>query len=141
MSAHDNAALRPAIILSETDAERITDLALSAQARVPKVADLLLEEIDRADVRPDADTPADIAGMGAEVEFVDLSHGETRTVTLVYPAEADISAGRVSILTPVGAGLLGLRPGQSIQWPDREGRERELRIVSVRRAGQAGARP
>lgn len=141
MSPHDNAALRPAIILSETDAERITDLALSAQARVPKVADLLLEEIDRADVRPDADTPADIAGMGAEVEFVDLSHGETRTVTLVYPAEADISAGRVSILTPVGAGLLGLRPGQSIQWPDREGRERELRIVSVRRAGQAGARP
>lgn len=141
MSVHDNAALRPAIILSETDAERITNLALGAQARVPKVADLLLEEVDRADVRPDEDTPADIAGMGAEVEFVDLSHGDTRTVTLVYPAEADISAGRVSILTPVGAGLLGLRPGQSIQWPDREGRERELRIVSVRRAGQAGARP
>ncbi|MEH6676949.1 nucleoside diphosphate kinase regulator [Phenylobacterium sp.] len=139
MSASDSAAQRPAITLSETDAERITDLALGARARAPKVADLLLQEIDRADVRPD--TPADIAGMGAEVEFVDLSHGETRTVTLVYPADADISAGRVSILTPVGAGLLGLRPGQSIQWPDREGRERELRIVSVRRPELADARP
>lgn len=141
MSAHANAALRPAIIISETDAERITDLALGAQGKAPKVTDLLLEEIDRADVRADEDTPSDIVGMGAEVEFVDLSHGETRTVTLVYPAEADINAGRVSILTPVGAGLLGLRPGQSIQWPDREGRERELRVVSVRRPDMAGARP
>ncbi|MDO8408569.1 MAG: nucleoside diphosphate kinase regulator [Phenylobacterium sp.] len=133
MSVTDLAALRPTILLCETDAERITDLALAAQGRLPQVAGLLLEEIERAEVRPDTDVPADIVGMGATVEFVDLSHGESRIVTLVFPGEADISAGRVSILTPVGAGLLGLRPGQSILWPDREGRERELRVVSVRR--------
>jgi regulator of nucleoside diphosphate kinase len=129
------AASRPNIILSETDADRITDLALGALQRSPEVSRLLLEEIERADVRPDAETPADIAGMGARVEFVDQAHGESRAVTLVYPAEADIAAGRISILTPVGAGLLGLRPGQSIQWPDREGHERELRVVSVQRSG------
>ncbi|MDP1616655.1 nucleoside diphosphate kinase regulator [Phenylobacterium sp.] len=139
MSAPDSKALRPTIIICETDAERVTDLALSARARTPGLADLLLEEVERAEVRPDGAMPDDVVGMGACVEFIDLSHGGSRTVTLVYPGEADISAGRVSILTPVGAGLLGLRPGQSIQWPDREGRERELRVVSVRRPEPAMA--
>ncbi|MDP1875867.1 nucleoside diphosphate kinase regulator [Phenylobacterium sp.] len=134
MSASSPAPSRPNIILSETDADRITDLALSAQQRSPEVSRLLLEEVERAEVRPDDETPGDIVGMGARVEFVDQAHAESRVVTLVYPAEADISAGRISILTPVGAGLLGLQPGQSIQWPDREGHERELRVVSVRRA-------
>ncbi len=57
--------------------------------------------------------------------------GADRTVELVYPRDADISAGRVSILTPVGAGMIGLRTGQSILWPDRDGRERKLTIVKV----------
>ena len=57
--------------------------------------------------------------------------GADRTVELVYPRDADISAGRVSILTPVGAGVIGLRTGQSILWPDRDGRERKLTIVKV----------
>ncbi|MGQ3136758.1 nucleoside diphosphate kinase regulator [Phenylobacterium sp.] len=139
MLASSLAASRPNIILSETDADRITDLALGARQRSPEVSRLLLEEIERAEVRPDEDTPGDIVGMGARVEFVDQAHGEARAVTLVYPAEADIAAGRISILTPVGAGLLGLRPGQSIQWPDREGHERELRVVSVQRLDPVAA--
>lgn len=57
--------------------------------------------------------------------------GADRKVELVYPRDADISAGRVSILTPVGAGVIGLRTGQSILWPDRDGRERKLTIVKV----------
>ena len=57
--------------------------------------------------------------------------GADRTVELVYPRDADISAGRMSILTPVGAGVIGLRTGQSILWPDRDGRERKLTIVKV----------
>lgn len=70
--------------------------------------------------------------------------GADRTVELVYPRDADISAGRVSILTPVGAGVIGLRTGQSILWPDRDGRERKLTIVKVlqnRKARSLTARP
>lgn len=123
---------RPPIILSETDAERIGALALRAEARLPELVELLMEELERAEVRPDEATPADVAGMGSSVTFVD--YGRTRTVQLTYPGEADIEAGRISILTPVGAGLLGLRPGQMIDWPDREGRPRELKVVAVERA-------
>ena len=75
--------------------------------------------------------PADVVRMGSTVEFFDEAHGSQRAVQLVYPGEADIGAGRVSILTPVGAGLIGLSAGAEITWPDREGRKRSLRILKV----------
>lgn len=125
---------RPKIILRKSDAERLTTLALSAEDRVPDVARLLLEELERAEVRDDAKAPAGVVCMNSTVRFVDEAHGEVRTVQLVYPHEADISTNRISVLTPVGAGLIGLSPGQSILWPDRQGRRRELRILEVRPA-------
>jgi regulator of nucleoside diphosphate kinase len=69
--------------------------------------------------------------MHSTVEFLDEASGADRTIELVYPRDADISAGRVSILTPIGAGLIGLRTGQAILWPDRDDRERQLAIVKV----------
>jgi regulator of nucleoside diphosphate kinase len=72
--------------------------------------------------------------MHATVRFIDEASGKDYSYQLAYPGEADISAGRISILTPVGAGLIGLREGQSILWPDREGHERELKIVAVSQA-------
>jgi transcription elongation GreA/GreB family factor len=100
-------------------------------AAAPLAAGLLLDEIGRARICDDERAPADVVRMGSRVEFVDEAHGEARTVRLVWPAEADIAQGRVSVMTPVGAGLIGLRPGQSILWPDRGGEKRALRIVAV----------
>ena len=92
---------------------------------------MLLDEMTRAKFYSRERIPADVVIMGATVEFND-AHGSTRSVKLVFPKDADISDGRISILTPVGAGLIGLREGHSILWPDREGHERELTIVRVR---------
>src|SRR3546814_9485491 len=98
---------------------------------------MLRDETSRAKVYTRERIPRDVVVMGATVEFDD-ANGSTRSVKLVYPNDADISAGRISILTPVGAGLIGLREGQSILWPDREGHERELTIVRVKQ--EVGAR-
>jgi regulator of nucleoside diphosphate kinase len=68
--------------------------------------------------------------MGATVEYK-TNDGHDRIVTLVYPAEADISQGKVSILTPIGTALLGLKAGQSIDWVANDGRTHQLTIVSV----------
>lgn len=125
---------RPRIILSETDAQRLSALAMQNEANAPEAAGLLLDEIERAQVRPDHLVPADVVGMNATVEFVDEAHGRSRLVQLVYPAEADINAGRVSVLTPIGAGLIGLAAGQSILWPDRDGHKRALKVLRVERA-------
>ena len=57
---------------------------------------------------------------------------QQRQLQLVYPGEADINAGKVSVLTPIGAALIGLRQGQTIPWSSRDGRDLILTVVEVR---------
>lgn len=118
----------------DTEADALTNLAIGAHERLQQVSDMLLEEIDRATIHKAGSIPADVVTMNARVEFVDEANDATRIVQVVYPRQADISANRISILTPVGAGLIGLREGQSILWPDRDGHERKLTIVKVSQA-------
>lgn len=130
MTTH-NAARRPPIHMIDTEADALANLALGAEAQMPKVSQQLLDEIARANIQRADRIAPDVVTMHSTVEFIDEASGTDRTIELVYPRDADISAGRVSILTPVGAGLIGLRTGQSILWPDRDGRERKLTIVKV----------
>lgn len=120
-------ASRPAITLGAREAERLLALTLASEAAAPLAAGLLLDEIERARICADKRSPAEVVRMRSRVEFVD----EARNVRLVWPAEAEIAQGRVSVMVPVGAGLIGLRPGQSILWPDRGREQRALRIVAV----------
>lgn len=131
MTSTSRAKAQPPITIRESDAERIANLALGAEDKSPQVAELLLAEINRAKIVPDAQLPRDIVAMQSVVKFVDEASGLERTLQLVYPQDTDIDAGRISILSLVGAGLLGLKPGQSIRWPDRAGKHRELRIIAV----------
>ena len=134
MNIHE-AVERPPIIMIAAEADALADIALRLQDRHPHVSQLLLEEIGRADTRDAGDMPEDVVTMGSTVEFQDEKSGERHVVELVYPKDADIGAGRLSILTPVGAGLIGLRTGQAISWPDRTGKERLLTIARVKRPG------
>jgi regulator of nucleoside diphosphate kinase len=127
-------AQRPPIILSEHDHGILVGLALRGAGRHSPAATLLLEETDRADIVPADGLPSDAVALNSMVVFTDEATGVTRRVQLVMPAEADIGQGRVSILSLVGAGLIGLRPGQSIDWPVQQGGLRRLRVVSVQRA-------
>ena len=49
-----------------------------------------------------------------------------------WPRDANLDQNRLSVLTLVGAGLIGMQAGSAINWPDRSGKERCLRIVDVR---------
>jgi regulator of nucleoside diphosphate kinase len=132
MPSPANVHARPRIIMAETEVERLSDLALRMEHATPFAAGMLLEEIERAEVRADAEMPDDIVRMRSTVRFKDTASGATRSILLVYPREADISAGKISVLSLVGAGLIGLAPEQEIQWPDRDGHERTLRILKVK---------
>lgn len=129
-----HAASRPPIMMSESDADRLTNLAISVEDRFPQVSDLLLGEISRAVVQPADRVSGDVVTMMSSVDFVDEESGAARSVQLVYPGEADIAEGKISILTLIGAGLIGLRAGQSIDWPDRSGKVHKLRIEAVRQS-------
>ena len=126
------AASRPPITMIDSDADRLTNLAIGVEDRFPQVSELLLGEISRALVQPLDRVASDVVTMMSSVDFVDEETGAARSVQLVYPGEADIAAGKISILTLIGAGLIGLRAGQSIDWPDRSGKAHKLRIEAVR---------
>lgn len=121
---------QPPIILSTRDYDRLISLALMAESRDPAVAAFLTEELERATlVEPEAIAPT-VVTMYAHVEF--LNHERRRQcVTLVYPGEEDIDEGKVSVLTPIGAALIGLSEGQSIDWTTRTGQVHRLTVLKV----------
>jgi len=88
-------------------------------------------ELGRATVVPEERMPAGVVRLYARVTYLDESTGIRRQIELVLPEEADVDAGRISVLTPVGSALLGLRRGQSIQWPFPSGFPRRLRVLDV----------
>ncbi len=130
---------RPPVHMIDTEADVLARLAERSESQAPDAAGMLLAEIERATLHAATDFPDGVVSMNATVDFVDEATGAARTVQLVYPQDADISAGRVSILAPVGAGLIGLRAGQSIPWPDRDGRVRMLTVTKVARPAAPGS--
>lgn len=130
MTEHTANRRKPAITICQTDYEKLTRLADTALQRNQPAAEDLLAELDRAKVVADNRLKEGVARMGSTLRYTTDS-GEDRTVTLVYPGEADISSGRISILTPIGAALIGLSHGQSIEWEARDGRVRRLTVESV----------
>ena len=127
---------RPRVRLIDTEAERLTAIALNASGSAMQAGELLIDEIGRASTFKADRIPSDVITMNSMIEFKDAASRTSRTVQLVYPGDADISAGRISILTPVGAGLIGLSAGDVILWPDRDGRERPLTILKVTQPAQ-----
>ena len=128
-NAIGHARQKPGISISASDHARLTKLADSI-AHAP-VADDLSGELERANVVADDAIADNIVRMGSEVRFED-EKGAGRTVTLVFPGEADIAEGRLSILTPVGTALIGLSVGQSILWTGRDGQQHRLTVLDVR---------
>ncbi len=129
---------KPKIVVGEIDHERLTGLATTALERIPEVAEELLAEMDRAKVVAPAKLPADVVRMGSFVTF-DSDSAQHRRVQLVYPGEADIEQGRISVLTPIGAALIGLAAGQSIAWTARDGKKHVLTVTAVEQPAMAAA--
>ena len=130
MSKLSNFNLQPEILLGEEEHRKLLILALSGAGHTADAADDLLYELERARIRPDNAIPPDTVRMGSVVRYR-TENGQTQQVRLVYPGAADISKGAVSVLTPVGTALIGLRTGQSITWTTRDGRRSVLTILAV----------
>lgn len=121
---------KPEISISTSDHARLSMLADAIAERDATLADDLAGELDRARVVADDKIAHGVIRMGSRLRFKD-EKGLERTVSLVFPPEADIAQGKMSILTPVGAALIGLSPGQSILWTARNGQRHELTVLEV----------
>jgi regulator of nucleoside diphosphate kinase len=123
---------KPPIHLTDADYDVIADLALRMEQRLPELSKTILDEIDRARVHPAGKLPKDVVTLGSEVEFLDDTTATRRRVQLVLPGDANIEENRISVMTPVGAGLIGMSVGREISWPCPDGRPRILKILEVK---------
>jgi regulator of nucleoside diphosphate kinase len=121
----------PPIVITRGDSEKLARIANAASEKFPRTADFLAREIERAQVIDDVENRPGLVKMGSRVTFRDDTTNQERTVTLVYPPEADVTEGRISVLTPVGAALIGLSVGQSIEWQTPSGGWRSLTVLKV----------
>jgi regulator of nucleoside diphosphate kinase len=95
-------------------------------------------ELDRADVVAAADIAPDVVTMQSVVRVRDLDTGARVVYTLVFPVDADIERGRISVLAPIGTALIGYRAGDRIDWAT-PGRTRRLEVEEVLYQPEASA--
>jgi regulator of nucleoside diphosphate kinase len=128
-NAHE--AALPPIKLTADELQRLNALADSSMELFPRVAHFLAREMERAQiVAGDADLRG-VVRMGSHVSYRDDSTGEAREVELVYPHQANIELNRISVLTPVGAALIGLSVGQRIEFQTPGHQTRSLAVLAV----------
>jgi regulator of nucleoside diphosphate kinase len=131
MNAVARQPAKPPLIIDEGHYERLVALATRAMREAPDLAANLLEEVERADLRPSHLMPPGVVTIGSIVTFRDEDSGREETVQIVLPQDANIDQRRVSVLTPVGAALLGLTADQAIDWEVMPGRVRHIRVLNV----------
>ena len=124
----------PKIVVNADDLAHIEALAEGAMQRNPALADRLLDELGRARIVAPAKMPANVVSIGSTVTYRDESTGLEKTVTLVFPEDADITRQRVSVMTPIGVALLGLAEGAAFHWDTRDNQRRMLSVTKVEQA-------
>lgn len=121
------------ILITTTDRHRLTSLLASkGDLDGNEKANLrdLAGELKRADVVADEDIPRDVVTINSRFRLRDLDTGTVAEYTLVFPGEADIQKGKVSVLAPIGTALLGYRERDTVEWHVPAGLKR-LRIEEI----------
>jgi regulator of nucleoside diphosphate kinase len=122
------------LVVADADARRLRGLLAGRRASALHDEAHLHEleaELERAVLVSRDAIPAEVVAMDSAVRVLDLSSGERLEYTLVYPADANLAAGRISVLAPLGTALLGFREGDEFEWR-MPGGLRRLRIEKVR---------
>lgn len=121
------------IYITDFDLQRLEELIEAATARSTRDSsniEQLEEELLKAEVVDPTGIPPDVVTMNSKVCLKDLDSGEELEYTLVFPSEANLAAGKISILAPVGTAMFGYRAGDRISWAV-PGGTRKLKIKKV----------
>lgn len=108
------------IYMTAFDLERLSELlgvGIVFNGKNSEYLQSLERELDRAHVVDPQAIPKDVVTMNSQVRLRDLQTGEERAYTLVFPSQAKIEEGKISVLAPIGTAMLGYRVGDTIEWP------------------------
>lgn len=117
------------IYITEIDYEVLD--AVTEQYRDSSQIDLLENELSRAQVVSDEEIPDNVVTLHSRVRILDESTTVERELTIVPPDQLRSEDGKVSVLAPLGAAVIGLSTGQGIDWPMPSGQKRRFRVVEV----------
>jgi len=124
-----------AIIVTDGDVERLKRLVRALRYslfRDQRQLELLDQTLESAEVRPRGRVPKDVVRMNSRVRVFDFDTQRKGLYTLVFPEEANISRGFISVLAPLGIALLGRRKGDVIE-ARVPGGTRKLKVERVQR--------
>ena len=127
-SSASNAA--PLRILTELDHVRITKL-LARQSEASEKLAALQQVLEMADLVRSQEVAPDVVTMYARVQVAGADGSLPRELTLCYPADANTETGHVSVLSPIGAALLGLQAGATAHWNTPLGQPETLKVLAV----------
>lgn len=139
MTRPSKAAARPGIAVTAADHATLSRIAAGAVNTLPDLAEELSRELDRARILPPGRVSAGHVRIGSVVCYRDESTGRETRVRLVWPQDADIEQGRISVMTPIGVALIGMAAERSIDWTTRSGEVKRLTVVSVAEPAEAAA--
>lgn len=115
------------VLITEEDYEMLKPYA----SRTDKEDEMTLaHELSRAVVVKKEAFPPHAIRINSRVSVLDLETNRLLEFTLVMPANADMRTNKVSILTPMGAALIGFRKAEEVQWKVPAGLKR-FRILDV----------
>jgi regulator of nucleoside diphosphate kinase len=121
------------IYMTDMDYKRLSGilraLKTSVTGKGPQI-DAFAADVNNAVVVSPEDIPSNVVTMNSTVRFIDLSSGEEKTCTIVFPADADIEKGRVSVFAPIGSALMGETVGNVVSCLTPRG-EVNLKICEV----------
>ena len=128
--------LREDLYLGQLDAIRLRTharrLLLQRSRAARDEGERLLEQLDAATVVPSSTVARDLVTMNSALMCEDTATGKMTRVTLVYPEQADATAGRISVLSPMGWSLLGLHAGEEAQFETAgDAGPRRIRVLQV----------
>ena len=90
----------------------------------------LEEALDEAVTVAPEEMPDDLVTVNSTVCITDMDSHSQKVFTLVFPREANYEESKISVLAPLGAALLGYRPGDIVR-PQVPGGRRRLKIENV----------
>lgn len=130
---------QPRLVFTRPHHARLSALVTAAETH-PDVGAHLARGLDRAKVVGPEKIGRGVVTMNSRVKVRDDVTGERQVVTLVYPGSEDPQSGCISVLSPLGAALIGLEEGQSIAFAAADGGERSVTVTKVQYQPEAHGR-
>lgn len=124
---------QPTIYITSKDKEKLWELIQRekfAEYRGSPYIKMLSTEIEKAQVVEPKQIPPDVITLNSTVELVDKATNDEMVYTLVFPEDANVSEGKISVLAPIGTAMLGYKEGDTFEW-DTPGGKRSIFVKKI----------